>query len=220
MRLLGIITIAIVVAVIAAHRRAAPHRTEPAGSGVVWSRSPAKSALTLASRPPAIAVRQKTLSTTDAHYDPVMYMQQEGGALDPKEIYRSEPRDSKFAPIFEKRLDTTWRTVLDELGLTKAVKAVHVDCKTLSCITTIEAAPGTDVRELYNDLNGIGVGDAQQPGMDVSDPDHPQVTIYNLYRPDSREDGKFQQIMDGGMRPALELVKQRLAKDKPDEAVH
>jgi hypothetical protein len=214
MRLLGIIVLAVVIALLAARRTSsrAQHaaRSTPVTSGS--ARTPAVVPL-----PRLAAVRQKGLSTRDPRYDAVAYLAEEGGALDAKEIYLDEPRDPTFAPIFEKRINTTLETIVDELKAAKRIKAVHVDCRTLSCSTTIEADSKADARELYNEVNGIMLGDVQQPGMDLSDSDHPQVTIYNLYRPTSRDDASFQQILDLGMRPALDLAKKRQSKD--DEAV-
>ena len=216
MRLLGIIVLAVVIALLAARRTSsrAQHapRSAPVSSGS--ARIPAVVPL-----PRPAAVRQKGLSTSDPRYDPVAYLDEEGGALDAREVYLNEPRDPTFAPIFEKRINTTLETILDELKAKKHVKSVHVDCRTLSCSTTIEADTTADAQELYNEINGIILGDGQQPGVDLSDPDHPQVTIVNLYRPGSRDDGNFQQILDLGMRPALDLAKKKLSKDNPDEAV-
>lgn len=219
MRLLGIVVLAVAVAVLAARRRTATSATKAprsVGTGTGSSTTPAPRQLP---PPQPGAIRQKDLATTDARYDPVAYMDQEGGALDAREVYLSEPRDPKFAPIFEKRINTTLGTIIDELNAKKRVKSVHVDCRTLSCSTTIEADSRADAQELYNEVNGIILGDGQQPGVDLSDPDHPLVTIVNLYRPGSRDDGNFQQILDLGMRPALDLEKKKLSKDNSDEAV-
>lgn len=217
MRLLGILVIAIAVGLVAARRHA--ESSEPPASKPVWSaprggRTPAPLA------PPRPApVQQRGLATTDPAYDAVAYINQEAGALDAKELYLGEPRDPKFAPIFEKRMDAAVKVALDELKLKDGVRAVHVDCRTLSCSTTIEAAPGTDVRDLYNELNGVILGDMQEPGIDTSDPEHPMVTIYNVFRPGSRDDAGYQQIIDKGMRPSIEYTKQRLGSDKAHEAI-
>jgi hypothetical protein len=218
MRLLGIVVLAVAVALFAAHRRTATSATK-APTARTGSGAPTMAVPRQPPPPRPAVVRQKDLATTDARYDPVAYLEQEGGALDAREVYLNEPRDPRFAPIFEKRINTTMETILDELKAKKHVKSVHVDCKTLSCSTTIEADSRADAQQLYDEVNGIILGDGQQPGMDLSDPDHPRVTIVNLYRPGSRDDGNFQQILDLGMRPALDLAKKKLSKDKPDEAV-
>lgn len=68
-------------------------------------------------------------------------------------------------------------------------------------------------------LNGVILGDMQEPGIDTSDPVHPAVTIYNVFRPGSREDGGYRLILDKGMQPSIEYTKQQLGNDKAHEAV-
>ena len=161
-------------------------------------------------------VRQHDMQPTDAGYDPVALLQEEQGALTVNEIFEREPKDPYFAPTLEKRIETALENVFRELAIEDKVRGVDVECKTLSCRTRIELAT-SDGAKVYEDINGILLGDVQEPGIDDSDPSRTYVTFGNLYRPAMRNEESYRRFVAEGMGPPLEYAKQRLTKAR-DEA--
>ena len=153
-------------------------------------------------------VRQRDLPATDQRYDPVRMSREEGDAVTAREIFEQEPRDERMAPIFENRIRANATRILHELGIADKVQAVHVECKTLSCETRIEAAK-EHVTEVYDLVNGIMLGDVQAPGIQA-DADGTFVVIVNLLRPEQRDDAYYARFLSDATGPALKLVKQQL----------
>jgi len=85
------------------------------------------------------SVPQRELLPSDARYDPVEFSKQEED-LSSKEIFEREPRDPVFAPVMEKRIQAIHEIVFHELQLEDKIRKVYIECKTLSCYTTIEVA--------------------------------------------------------------------------------
>ena len=150
-------------------------------------------------------VRQRDLEARDARYDPVALLREEDGRLRPHEIFESEPRDPKFAPVFERRVSTRVDTLLRELGLADKVRSIHVECKTLSCTTVLQTDP-KDVTDVYDLVNGVSLGDVHSPSYD---PARGTVTLDNLFRGDARRDDYDATFAAEAFAPALEFAKQR-----------
>lgn len=161
-------------------------------------------------------VPQRELQASDRRYDPLLLLKESNGELTPKEVFEGEPRDPAFAPILERRQHTALDTALRELGFDDKEVHMEIECKTLSCGTRIEIAKQRGQR-LYDALNGVMFGDLQEPGINDSDPDHTYVTLTNLYRPESRDENRYNDFFNAATRPSLDAAKQRLAK-APDEA--
>jgi len=108
----------------------------------------------------------------------------------------------------EKRIQAVLEIAFRELSLEERVRAVHTECKTLSCYTRIEVTMADGPR-VYDAINGILLGDVQTPHLDETDPDLSYVIITNLYRPDTRDEAYYKRFLDEGMRPGLEYAKQK-----------
>lgn len=156
-------------------------------------------------------VPQRDLAPSHAHYDPVARLREEPDVT-VKEIFEGEPRDPVFAPVLERRVQAALDTITRELALDDKILDVHVECRTLSCYTSIQV-PRADLEEVYGQVNGILLGDAQMPGMSTAmDPELGEVTIYNAYRPATRDDAYYQRFVEEAIRGPLELSKQRSAQ--------
>jgi hypothetical protein len=163
---------------------------------------------------------QEDLAPGDPRYDPLAILRADD-TIHAKDIFEREPRDPVFAPVLEKRVPAALDEIFKQLKLEDKVHTVHTECKTLSCYTYIEV-DDSDVEQVYDEINGIVLGDGHSPGLMHASADKPaRVTIYNLYRPESRDDARYQKLLNEGMRPALDLAKQRYLKDPDkDEAPH
>jgi hypothetical protein len=162
--------------------------------------------------PHEASVPQRELAPTDRRYNPLVLQREEEGTTI-KEIFEREPRDPAFAPVLEQRAHAVLDRVFRELQLEGKIRGVQTECKTLSCYTFIEV-DDVDVEQVYDQVNGIMVGDSQAPGFARATKGRPAgVTLYNLYRPDTRDDGYYQRFLEEAMQPALELSKQRHLKD-------
>jgi hypothetical protein len=113
-------------------------------------------------------------------------------------------------------MDGALSTALRELELEDKVRAIKTECRTLSCYTRIEVLKGDGWR-VYDALNGVMLGDVQEPGIDESDPDHTYVTFGNLYRASTRDDAEYESFKSEAIRPSLDAAKQRMAESR-DEA--
>lgn len=184
---------------------------EAPNDGIEAARSARSGNVSLAPVYPSVrqSVRQRDLAASDPRYDPVVMMAQEQGMLRAHEVFELEPRDPKYAPMFEKRIAAELGVAIRELGLDDKVRAVHTECKTLSCSTRIEVAKD-DLAAVYDAVNGVMLGDSQEPGMDRSGQDVGYVTITNLYRGDARSDAYHARFMAEAFEPALEAAKRRL----------
>lgn len=160
-------------------------------------------------------VVQRDLETTDSRYDAFL-LSKENEELSTKEIFEREPRDPAFAPTLEKRMHAALATAFRELELEGRVRAVETECKTLSCYTRIEVSK-EDGWDVYNAINGVLLGDAQEPGIDESDPERTYVTLGNLYRASTRDDAEYDRFVNEATRPSLDAAKQRL-EDTRSEA--
>lgn len=156
-------------------------------------------------------VPQRELAPSDARYDPVARLREEPDVT-VKEIFESEPRDPAFAPVLERRVQAAVDMITRELALGDKVLDVHVECRTLSCYTTIQVSRA-DLEEVYGQVNGILLGDAQMPGMSAAaDAELGEVTIYDVYRPATRDDAYYERFVEEAIRGPLELSKQRSAQ--------
>lgn len=159
-------------------------------------------------------VHQRDIEPSDTRYDPVSLLREEQGELTTKELFEREPKDAHFAPVLERRIESALETVFHELELDDKIGRVQVECKTLSCMTRIEVAK-SDGAHVYDEINGILLGDVQEPGIDDTDPNRTYVTFANLYRPEMRNDATYQRFVAEGMGPPLEYAKQRMkARDE------
>lgn len=164
---------------------------------------------------------QRTLEPTDSRYDPVELHRESGAELLLEEIFEREPRDPAFAHVLEKRVSVAVDEIVTALDLSEVIRKVNVECRTLSCFTSIEVEK-KDVTRVYDLMNGILLGDVQSPsfahGADGST--HlGQVTFYNLYRPERRDESNHQEFLEKAMRPVLEYVREQERKAE-DEARH
>lgn len=162
--------------------------------------------------------RQRDISPTDAHYDPVSLSKEED-TLSFKDIFASEPRDPNFAPLMEKRMHDALDVIFHELELGDKAHEQHTECKTLSCYTSIQI-PRADGRQLYKELSGVLLGDSQNPTLvDDADSALSDIVIYTIYHPNTRDDDHYKYFLGKGMRPSLEFVKETLMKEQ-HEAPH
>ena len=159
-------------------------------------------------------VRQRDLATTDPRYDPVALLAEANDELDIEDIIEREPRDPASATFLEDRARALLTDVIAELHLHDRVRAIHVDCRTLGCVTRIEVAPA-DVRRVYDQLNGVMLGDAQSPGEDASDPAAGYVTMATLFRPVTRDPTYYAAFVAQAVRPAVEWAKERAKGSAP-----
>lgn len=115
----------------------------------------------------------------------------------------------------EKRIRDSLDFIVRDLQLETKVRGIHVECRTLSCYTTIAANPA-DVAAVYEAVNPIMIGEVQQPGMssdpDSSDPDLRDVTLFDLYRPDSRDERSYERFLEQATRPQVEYLKHMRAE--------
>jgi hypothetical protein len=100
-------------------------------------------------------------------------------------------------------------TAFRELELEGKIRRIETECKTLSCYTRIEVSK-EDGWDVYNAINGVLLGDAQEPGIDESDPERTYVTLGNLYRASTRDDSEYDRFVNEATRPSLDAAKQRL----------
>ncbi|HEX2691778.1 MAG TPA: hypothetical protein VHN14_34445 [Kofleriaceae bacterium] len=163
-------------------------------------------------------IPQRELPPTDIHYDPVALSREED--LSSKEIFEREPRDPVFASVMERRIHAIYDTVLHELQLEDKVRTVHIECKTLSCYTSLEIikSDAGDEWQIYEELSGIMLGDVQTPSLVAGAvPGRSDVIVYNLYRPASRDDAYYRRFLEEAMRPPLEFMKRKYLKDHKDQ---
>jgi hypothetical protein len=159
------------------------------------------------------SVLQRDLAPSDRRYNPVALLREEEG-ITIQEVFEREPRDPTFAPVLEQRAHDALDRVFKELRLDGKVRAVHTECRTLSCYTFIEL-DDSDVENVYDEVNGILIGDSQSPGFVRAASGKPAgVTIYNLYRPDTRDNDYYRKFLDEATQPALDLAKQRYLKEQ------
>lgn len=179
------------------HRRSAPAVGSDSNARAPWM-VPVRRA----------SVRQRDLQAADDRYDAFL-LAHENPELSPKEIFDGEPRDPAFAPTLEKRIRTGLATAFRDLELEDKIRAVETECKTLSCYTRIEVSR-EDGWSVYNAINGVMLGDLQEPGIDESDPERTYVMVGNLYRASIRDDAEYEKFLSEGMRPSLDAAKQRM----------
>jgi hypothetical protein len=163
---------------------------------------------------------QEDLAPDDPSYDPISILRADD-TLVANDVFEREPRDPVLAPVFEKRIPAALDEVFKTLRLEDKIHGVHTECKTLSCYTYIEV-DDSDVEQVYDEINGIGLSDRYTPGLiHASQGKLASVTIYNLYHPESRDDARYHSFLNERMRPTLDLAKQRYVKDPDkDEAPH
>jgi len=163
------------------------------------------------------SVHARDIPATDARYNPVALLKDDPD-LSLKEVFESEPRDVQFAPVMEKRIHGSLGIIFSELKLDSKIRHVEIVCKTLSCYTEIEVSEG-DAELVYDEINGILLGDHQSPGIAPHGAvGHLNaVTIYNVYRPETRDDIYYKRFLAEAMRVPLELAKEKFLKDKSKE---
>lgn len=192
-----------------------PPAVAPVAPASVSGRSPALPPLARWStgpREPSVP-QQRDLAPSDRRYNPVALLREEEG-ITIKEVFEREPRDPTFAPVLEQRAHEVLDRVFKELRLDGKIRGVHTECRTLSCYTFIEV-DDSDVEHVYDEVNGILIGDSQSPGLVRAASGEPAgVTIYNLYRPDTRDDDYYRRFLDEATQPALDLAKQRYLKEQ------
>ncbi len=160
-------------------------------------------------------VRQRDLAASDPRYDPVKLLEEEEQT--PQETFAAEPRDLKYAPIFEQRLKNTIEDVLRELNLQDKVIAIGVECKTLSCRTYIEVAKA-DGAAVYDQINGILMGNVQEPGLvDDEDPTHMDISLFNIYEPGMRDESEYKKFLAFALPQNIALAKSNLQKKQAHE---
>lgn len=206
MRLAVIVVVGIAVGVIAAqfwgHRASRPAGSASDAEPVSRTGSAAPPAARWSAAPREPSVPQRDLAPSDRRYNPIALLREEEGTTI-KEIFEREPRDPAFAPVLEQRASVALGRVFQELRLDGKIRGVQTECKTLSCYTFIEV-DDADVEQVYDQVNGILVGDSQAPGFVRAAKDRPSgVTLYNLYRPDTRDDGYYRRVLEEAMQPAL-----------------
>lgn len=211
-RALALVVIGIVLGVTGAWLRSRRSVQAAPASTVAFpvEAHPAPRRMPAAQTPP---VRQRDLATSDPRYDPVALLAEANGELDIEDIIEREPRDPASATFLEDRARALLTDVIAELHLDDRVRAIHVECRTLGCVTRIEVAPA-DVRRVYDQLNGVMLGDAQSPGEDASDPEVGYVTMATLFRPVTRDPAYYAAFVAQAVRPAVEWAKER-AKGGP-----
>lgn len=155
-------------------------------------------------------VRQRELKPTDARYDPVALSQEAADELTALEIFEGEPRSPELAPLLEGRTRSSLDGVLRELGLVERTRGITIECRTLSCRTQIEVSKA-DGPQLYDQLNGILLGDVQSPSLDTSDPAVSRVVLVDLFRRETTDEAYYRRFVEEAMRPALDYIKQRYA---------
>ncbi len=161
-------------------------------------------------------LRQRDVATSDPRYDPTLLQQEE--ELLPRETYSSEPRDKVYAPIFEKRVRTSLALALHELNIDKKVLAVVVECKTLTCFTYVEVAK-SDGREMYDLLNGLPLGNSQQPDLVVDEnSEHMGISFYYSYQPEMRSEHTYDQLRELGQRAWIARAIAEREQKKVNEA--
>ena len=137
---------------------------------------------------------QRELAPTDPRYDPVAHSRQDD--LTSKEIFEAEPRDTKFAPIFERRIRANYADAFKELHVESKVLSLDVECRTLSCFATIYVVRD-DGKYVYDRIGGLVLGDVLMPSWDDSNAsDKAMIKLYMLFKPDLREEENFQQAVD------------------------
>ena len=213
MRIALFVVVGLVVGVVLARR--GEDKSSVGDAAPARSRQQPVARVTWTSPMPMGHVLQRELPATDPRYDAVQ-LSKENEELSTKEIFDSEPRDPAFAPILEKRMHATLSTAFRELQLEDSIDAVKTECKTLSCYTRIEVSKENGWR-VYDSLNGVMMGDVQEPQIDESDPEHTYVTLGNLYRASARDEAAFEEFQSAATWPSLEAAKQRLAESR-DEA--
>lgn len=109
------------------------------------------------------SVTQRDLAPSDRRYNPVALLREEEG-LTLQEVFEREPRDPTFAPVLEQRAHDVLDRVFKELRLDGKIRGVHTECRTLSCYTFIKV-DDSDVEHVYDEVNGILIGDSQSPGF-------------------------------------------------------
>lgn len=138
-------------------------------------------------------VPQRELAASDERYDPVAYATEDD--LLPKEVFDREPKDPRFAPVFERRIENGYADAFRTLGLEKQIKGITSECKTLSCYTEVEVSKD-DADAIYDRINGLVIGDMSSPGQrDGHTPDSALVTFYTVYSPQMRDDQAFNKFM-------------------------
>lgn len=217
MRLAVLVLVGITVGVLGARlcgRGTSPAAVAPTVPASVSGSSPASPPLArwlAAARQPSVP--QRDLASSDRRYNPVALLREEEG-ITIQEVFEREPRDPTFAPVLEQRAHDVLDRVFKELRLDGKIRAVHTECRTLSCYTVIEVDE-SDVENVYDEVNGILIGDSQSPGFVRAASGKPAgVTIYNLYRPDTRDNDYYRKFLDEATRPALDLAKQRYLKEQ------
>ena len=163
----------------------------------------------LTTRRVPIQVVQRDLTPSDPRYNPVALLKESAGQLSPKEIFASEPRDPVGAPVFEARVKDSISSAIEELKLSSKVRSIKTECKTLSCETRVEVSSG-DLMSVYDEINGIMLGDMQAPGI-AQEGGTGYVTFTNLYSPEFRDEEYRHKFDDEAYRPAVEAAKQRAA---------
>jgi hypothetical protein len=216
MRTAVFVIVGLVLGLVAAQRRG---RTHPTAVDTVairsGNRATPRSSPALALSERRLGVSQRDIAPTDPRYD-AFELSREDDEMAFKDIFERESRDLAFAPVMEKRIHDALHLVFHELQLEARVRAMHTSCRTLSCLTTIEVAKA-EGEQVYNEINGILLGDGQNPEL-VDSPDAAlsEIKIYNIYRAQTRDEGYYKQFLDEAMRPALESSKLRYLNEKPN----
>lgn len=140
------------------------------------------------------AIPQRTLSPADERYNPVALLREDD--LSPREVFESEPRDAAFASVLEQRIQAGYSSAFLQLGIDKKIVSMNIECKTLSCYTSVDVAK-EDGRYVYDRINGLLLGSMHTPGLTGTDsPDLARVTFYTLFEPDLRDDRAYRRFMD------------------------
>lgn len=139
-------------------------------------------------------VRQRTLSPADERYNPVAFLREDD--LSPRDVFESEPRDAEFAPVLERRIQAGYQDAFVKLGIDRKIIAMDVECRTLSCYTSIDVPKG-DGKYVYDRINGLLLGSLHAPGLaDADSPDMASVTFYTLFEPDLRDERAYRRFME------------------------
>jgi hypothetical protein len=165
---------------------------------------------------PTTPVNQTGIQPTDVRYDAFELHRQSHGDLTAKDIFDNEPRDAKYAPVFERRNLDALAKMEKQLSLEKKIVAVSSECKTLSCVSRVKVAI-KDQSSVYGVINSVLLGDVQSPLMEPDDdPAFANITFHNLYRPSMREDSTYLEFVKGGFDVSIQGTLERLAEEQQD----
>jgi hypothetical protein len=137
---------------------------------------------------------QRELAPTDPRYDPVAHARQDD--LTAQEIFEAEPRDTTFAPVFERRIQANYADAFRELSIESRVLSLNVECRTLSCYARVQVN-NSDLKYVYQRIGGLVLGDVLMPSMEGADSSkNAEIKLYMLFGPSLRADEDFQSALN------------------------